>query len=400
VTDTLLLFGIRRYTKNHRCIHKYANREAMAVRPVTEGGAIRVPATLMRGGTSKCWVFDADLLDELPVDVESVLLAAYGSDDPRQIDGVGGATSTTSKAMLVRPANRPDADLEYTFGQVGIGAHSVEWGSNCGNCATAVGLYALQTGLVPVQAGRTDVRLFNTNTGARLRTTVDTPGGIVPEVGTATVPGVHAAGVAVDLAFVDPAGDTTGKLLPTGNGRDLLGPDAIPATLLDAGAPAALIPAEAMGLTGLESPEELLPRVGELAALRRAAALRMGLAIPGDPISYAVPKVGVVGPARCADYDIAVRMISMHAPHPAIGLTSAVAIAAAATVADGVVAELLPAQQDRRMLRIGTPSGVITARTEFDDDGLLTGVALARAARRLAVAEVFVPISVLALAAS
>ena len=360
--------------------------------------AIRVPATLMRGGTSKCWVFDADMLDELPVDVESVLLAAYGSDDPRQIDGVGGATSTTSKAMLVRPTNRPDADLEYTFGQVGIGAHSVEWGSNCGNCATAVGLYALQAGLVPAQVGRTGVRLFNTNTGARLRTTVDTPGGIVPEVGTATVPGVHAGGVAVDLAFIDPAGDTTGTLLPTGNARDLLG--AIPATLVDAGAPAALIPAEALGLTGLETPEELLPRVEELAALRRAAALKMGLATPADPISYAVPKVGVVGPAASTDHDLAVRMISMHAPHPAIGLTSAVAIAAAATVPDGVVAELLAAQQDRQMLRIGTPSGVITARTEFDADGRLTGVALARAARRLAVAEVFVPIPAPALAAS
>jgi hypothetical protein len=381
----------------------------MAVRSVTEGGAIRVPATLMRGGTSKCWVFDADMLDALPVDVESVLLAAYGSDDPRQIDGVGGATSTTSKAMMVRIANRPDADIEYTFGQVGIGAHSVEWGSNCGNCATAVGLYALQTGLVPVRAGRTDVRMFNTNTGARLRTTVETPGGIVPEVGTATVPGVHAGGVAVDLAFLNPAGDTTGKLLPTGRGVDLL--NGIPATLVDAGAPAALIPADAMGLTGLERPGELLPRVDELAVLRRVAALKMGLAKPADPISYAVPKIGVVGPARdyrdvegelinAADYDLSVRMISMHAPHPAVGLTSAVAIGAAATVADGVVAELLAGQQDRRMLRIGTPAGVITARTEFDADGALTGVTLARAARRIAVAEVFVPISVPILAAS
>lgn len=387
------------------------NGEAMEVRPVTEGGAIRVPATLMRGGTSKCWVFDADMLDALPVDVESVLLAAYGSDDPRQIDGVGGATSTTSKAMLVRAANRPDADIEYTFGQVGIGAHSVEWGSNCGNCATAVGLYALQTGLVPARSGRTEVRLFNTNTGARLRTTVETPGGVVPEVGTATVPGVHAGGVAVDLAFVNPAGDTTGTLLPTGRGVDLLGDNGIPATLIDAGAPAALIPAGAMGLTGLESPDELVPRVDELAVLRRAAALTMGLAKPADPISYAVPKIGVIGPPRdyrdvdgtlinVDDYDVSVRMISMHAPHPAIGLTSAVAIGAASTVADGVVAGLLAGQQDRRMLRIGTPAGVITARTEFDADGALTGVTLARAARRIAVAEVFVPVSGPVLAAS
>ncbi|HEX3781376.1 MAG TPA: PrpF domain-containing protein [Pseudonocardiaceae bacterium] len=375
----------------------------MVLRPVTAGGAIRVPATLMRGGTSKCWVFDADALDGLPVDVDSVLLAAYGSDDPRQLDGVGGATSTTSKALLIRAARTPDADVEYTFAQVGIGAHRVEWGSNCGNCATAVGLYALQAGLLPAKPGRTEVRLYNTNTGARLRTTVDTPGGTVPEVGTATVPGVRGGGVAVDLTFLDPAGSSTGALLPTGRATDPLGPDAIPATLVDAGAPAALIPAAALGLSGVDTIAELLERVPELAVLRRAAAIEMGLATPTDPISYAVPKVGVVGPPKdyrtsdgerisAGDYDLSVRMVSMHAPHPSVGLTSAVAIAAAATVPAGTVAEILAGQPDRSQLRIGTPAGVVSARTEFTGDGRLRGVTLARAARRIAVAEVFVPI--------
>lgn len=368
-----------------------------------------LPATLARGGTSKCWIFAADQLDVLPADVDSVLLAAFGAADPAQLDGVGGATSTTSKALLIRRSDRPDADVEYTFGQVGIGAQRVEWGSNCGNCATAAGLYAIQTGLVAVRPDRTTVRLYNTNTGTRVATTVDTPGGRVPETGSARVPGVRGTGVPVDLTFTDPAGGTTGALLPTGHPVDKLAHAGRPvlATLVDAGAPAALLAAGDLGLTGCESPAEFAARVPELAALRRASAIAMGLATEEDPVSYAVPKVGVVGPAvdyrttdgepvAGTDYDIAARMVSMHAPHPSIGLTSAVAIAAAATVAGSVVhdfvAETVAQQRERATLRIGTAAGVVVARVRVDGGGTPVAVTLARAARRIATAQLFVPI--------
>ncbi len=364
---------------------------------------LHLRGTLMRGGTSKCWVFDADEVAGLPVDVESVLLAAFGAADPLQIDGVGGATSTTSKALLVRRSSRADADVDYTFAQVGIGSRSVEWGSNCGNCATAAGLYAVQAGLVDVRDERTTVRLHNTNTGTRVTTTIDTPHGRIPETGPATVPGVEAAGVPVALTFVDPAGRTTGALLPTGHAVDLLeGPErAARATLVDAGAPAALVDAAAFGLTGSEPLSTISGAVPGLATLRREAAVAMGLVAPHDPISYAVPKVGVVGPAHAyrstsgrlieaGDYDVSARMVSMHAPHPAIGLTSAVALAMAATVPGSLVAELAPANSP--MLRIGTAAGVVETRAEVGDSGFPAAVTLFRAARRIAVADVFVPL--------
>lgn len=382
---------------------------------------LELSGTLLRGGTSKCWIFDAERIDAVcraasgPVDVDSVLLAAFGAADPRQIDGVGGATSTTSKAIVLRHSARPGVDVEYTFAQVGIGANHVEWGSNCGNCATAAGLYAVQTGLVAVDGERTVVRLYNINTGSRLTTTVDTPGGRIPEVGAATVPGVDAGGVPVDLSFLEPAGGSTGALLPTGHPVDLVtvagspaaAPTEIHASLVDAGAPAVLADARELGLTAVESVEEIAPHVPRLADLRRAAALAMGLAAPADPVSYAVPKVGVVGPpadyatthgraVRADEYDLAVRMVSMHSPHPAIGLTSAVAVAAAATVPGSIVAELRAPQRDPGLLRLGTPAGVVPVRLRFDGSGQLAAVTLARAARRLAVAAVSVPLPALA----
>jgi 2-methylaconitate cis-trans-isomerase PrpF len=358
--------------------------------------------TWMRGGTSKCWLFDAgDLAGE---DADAVLAAAFGAGDPRQLDGIGGATSTTSKAAIVRRPATPGGEVEYTFAQVGIGARQVEWGSNCGNCATAIGLYALQGGLVPAEDGRTTVRLRNTNTGTRLATTIPTPGGRVPETGSALVPGATVGGVPVRLAFLDPAGNTTGALLPTGRPADLLpfGDVTAPASLVDAGAPAAFVDAAAFGLTGIEPVEEIAARVAELAALRREAALRMGLASPGDPVSHALPKVGIAGPAltyRAADgttvpgaaYDISVRMVSMHAPHPAIGLTSAVALAAASFVPGSVVARLLPGAPPST-LRVGTPAGVVTVHSEHDARGPKS-VSMDRAARRIAVAEVSVPLA-------
>jgi 2-methylaconitate cis-trans-isomerase PrpF len=377
----------------------------MELDAVTPDRPVRVSATLMRGGTSKCWVFDAREVNRLPVTVEAVLLAAFGAADPRQTDGIGGATSTTSKALLMRPATDADADVEYTFAQVGIGAQVVEWGSNCGNCATAAGLYALQAGLVDVGPVRTTVRLRNTNTGTVLATTVATPEGMVPELGSATVPGVSAGGVPVELTFLDPAGRTTGRLLPTGHATDRLevGGLSAAATLVDAGAPAAFLDAAALGLTGADDIDAVADHIGELTLLRHRAALAMGLTRPGDPMIHSVPKVGVVGPAvdyrttggepvAADDYDLAVRMVSMHAPHPAIGLTSAVAVAAAAGEADGVVARMLPAEP-HEPLRLGTPAGVIAVRARRDPAGRLLAVGLARAARRIAVAEVFVPLT-------
>ncbi|MEU0529467.1 PrpF domain-containing protein [Amycolatopsis tolypomycina] len=364
-----------------------------------EGVVLHIPGEMIRGGTSKCWIFGHDDVVAAGVDVDLLLRAAFNAADPRQIDGVGGASSTTSKAAIVRTAAAPGTDVEYAFAQVGIGDERVEWAGNCGNCATAVALYAVHHGLVGLGARTTTVRMVNTNTGARLTATIPTPGGVAPEEGRATVPGTDAPGVPVLLGFEDPAGSTTGALLPTGRPIDTLaGPGgAVEVSLVDAGAPAALFEAKAFGPDALTGFAAVVPA---LTLLRREAALAMRLVRPDDPVGHAVPKVGVVAPpvdyrtthgaeVAAGAYDLAVRMVSMHAPHPAIGLTSAVALATAAAT-PGTLAHRAARPTADGTLRLGTPAGVLTTRTVPGTSS--PTVLLRRAARRIARAELHVPI--------
>jgi len=368
----------------------------------------------MRGGTSKCWLFNAVDVDPLIEDagsLDAILTAAFGAEDPRQLDGVGGGSSTTSKAAVVRRSSDPATDVDYLFGQVAIGDRRVEWGSNCGNCATAIGLYAVQAGLVPVDATTTSVRMRHQNTGAVLVAEIATPGGSIPVQGDAGVPGTRALGVPVALTFVDLAADPT-SLLPTESvtdpvtvgGRDYRG------TLVSAGAPTALFGAADLGLTGAEDNACIAEQIPLLVELRSEAALRMGLRRPGEPVAHAVPKVGIVGPPRdyrtssgvevaAEDYDVSVRMVSMLAPHPAIGLTSAVAVAAAATLPGGVVADNARIAWPGS-LRLGTAAGVVHVDFTSTPDGYPDTVTLHRAARRIATADVFIAAPEVALAGS
>lgn len=367
---------------------------------------MHVSATLVRGGTSKCWLFDESTLpvtvDSTVDSLEGLLVNAYGAADPVQLDGVGGATPTTSKAAIVRASDAPGVDVEYLFGQVGIGIGRVEWGSNCGNCATAIALWAVARGFVPVTGDLTRVVLRNTNTGAVLEAEVDTTGGRVHEFGTQTVPGTRAGGVAVGLTFLDPAGRTTGSVTPTGEVAGQLTWGGLPATvsMIDAGAPMVLLDAAGIGRTAVESLTEMRELVEPLRAVRHEAARRMGLAEPGAEPNDAVPKVGIVGkPAAyrttmgdeiaAEDYDVAVRMLSMNAPHPAIGLTSAVGIAVAnllgGTVVRGASANTGPT------LRIGTPAGVVAVTCGELAGSTPRRVTVRRAARILCDADILVP---------
>ena len=362
--------------------------------------AVDLAGVWMRGGTSKCWIFAADAVAALPLDLDVVLASAFGSGDRRQIDGVGGATSTTSKAAVVARSTTPGADVDYLFGQVGIGDRVVEWGSNCGNCATAVGLYAVQEGLVAVEGEVTTVRLRNLNTGATLQTAVATPGGRVPRTGETLVPGVESGGVPVSLTFRGPFG--MARSFPTGQAREIVsaGGATAEASIVDAGAPAILVDASGLGMTATESADEIAERLPVLTAFRAAGAVLHGLVPPGGPAPNAVPKTGVVGPpadyrtssgtlVRAQDYDVAVRMLSMHAAHPAIGLTSAVAVAAAAAVRGSVVHARL--RSERPSLRIGTLAGVVEVDWTRSSPGVVGEVSLRRAARRLATAVVHIP---------
>ncbi|MER7203718.1 PrpF, AcnD-accessory [Streptomyces sp. CB01635] len=371
---------------------------------------MHVPATLVRGGTSKCWLFPQV---HMPTDrdrIERILVDAYGAADPVQLDGIGGATPTTSKAAVVGVSSREGVDIDYLFAQVGIGTGTVEWGSNCGNCATAIALYAVAEGLVPLKGDRTPVVMRHINTGAVLEAEVDTPGGRVQEFGDRTVPGTLAGGVPVGLAFRDPAGATTGHLLPTGLPAqelpvgELAGGARIPksgapliVSMLDAGAPVVLVDAVRAGRTGAETLDQMRAEASWLRATRHAAAVRMGLVQPRAEPGDAVPKTGLIGPpvaytttlgehVAAHEYDVSVRMLSMNSPHPAIGLTSAVAVAAANLVEGTVVANASTAPGGR-VLRIGTPAGVLAVESSGAGPDRVT---VARAARILCQARILV----------
>ncbi|MFJ2967339.1 PrpF domain-containing protein [Streptomyces collinus] len=365
---------------------------------------MHTPATLVRGGTSKCWLFNQVDVPAGRAELGKLLVSAYGATDPVELDGVGGATPTTSKAAVVGASPEPGVDVDYLFAQVGIGTGSVEWTSNCGNCATGVALYAVAKGMVAITGDRTRVVMRNTNTGAVLEGLVDTTGGVVHHFGRQTVPGTRAGGVAVGLTFRDPAGGSTGSLLPTGQAAQdlpIAAAEPVRVSMVDAGAPVVLIDALGAGRTAAEPLERMAADVPWLRAVRHTAAPLMGLLKPGEEPGDAVPKVGLVAPPvpytttlgeqiAAGDYDISVRMLSMNAPHPAIGLTSAVAVAAAGLVEGSVVCRTAGGPPEE-WLRLGTPAGIVAVRCTDVRDGLPQRVTVQRAARLLADARIYVP---------
>jgi 2-methylaconitate cis-trans-isomerase PrpF len=360
-----------------------------------------IDATWMRGGTSKCWVFRRDDLTIPDLSVDEVLLRLYGSPDHRQVDGVGGGTSTTSKAVILAPSSAPDVDVDYTFAQVGIEEAKVDWGSNCGNCSAVVASFAIREGWVATGAAETSVRVLNTNTRQLIVQRVSTPGGRLDEAATEHIPGVPFPGAPVRMGFVDPAGRSTGQLFPTGRERDRLS-DAVggvTVTLVDAGAPVVAVRATDVGVRGDEDIAALDAVPGLLArldAVRREAGVRMGLAATPEAVARAVPKLAVVSDAvrdDGPDTDLTVRMLSMGRFHPAVPVTGSVALTLAAGVAGTVVHDLVatdgPAEGPARGLRLATPAGCVSTFVEEHDGVPVVGVV--RTYRRLASGSVLLP---------
>ena len=267
---------------------------------------MKIEAEWMRGGTSKCWVFETGQLDETGTSPDVLLPRLFGSPDHRQIDGVGGATSTTSKAMILhRPADA-GVDVEFTFAQVGIEEAAVDWGSNCGNCSAVVGLYAIEKGWVVPTGDVTRIVTRNTNTGQVIIQRVSTPAGALPIVPQAQMPGVPFPGYRVGLGFLDPAGKTTGRLLPTGSATDTIvaGGTRWTVSMVDAGAPVVMLRAEDLGLDPERYgswPAGLELQLDTLEHIRRQAAVRMGLAATPGEAARAVPKVAVVAAPAPSD---------------------------------------------------------------------------------------------------
>jgi 2-methylaconitate cis-trans-isomerase PrpF len=373
-----------------------------------------IPAVFMRGGTSKAIMFHAR---DLPADRaawDAIFTAAMGSPDPygRQLDGMGGGVSSLSKVCVLAPSARNDADIDYTFAQVQIRESRVDYKSNCGNMSSAVGPFAIDEGLLPVDGDTATVRIYNTNTQKIIRATFPIEGDRTRYDGDLAIPGVAGTGAPVRLDFVEPGGAATGRLLPSGRTIDRLevpGFGAIEASLVDAANPAVFVRAKDIGLTGKELPDQLEANARILKLLddiRVQGSVRMGIASDVEAArKTAIPFVAFVSPPADAptltgetilgaDIDLAVRVVSSGQPHRALPVTISLCSAVAARITGTVVAEALSKSAGDKSLRLGMPSGVLTVGADVASEG---GVWIARAgsfyrtARRLFDGRVWVP---------
>lgn len=370
----------------------------------------------MRGGTSKGLFFHEKDLPSDPRLRDQVILSAYGSPDPykRQIDGVGGAFSVTSKVAIISPSPSPDFDVVYHFGQVSIDRPIVDVKGNCGNMSSAVGPFAVDEGLVKAVEPLTRVRIHQKNTNKLIVAEVPVIDGKFNEAGDYAIDGVPATGSRILLRFVDPAGAVTGKLFPTGNCKDrfeMPGLGAVEVSCIDAANPFVFVRAESLGLSGTET--EALERRAEiksmLETIRCRAAVRLGISASEEEAtrrSQAVPKVAVVAAPgaytalsgrliESRDVDLLARMMSMGTLHRSYAVSGAVATAGAAMIPGTVVSDLIPeTARGRDLLRIGHPGGVIDVGAVIECRAgryIYREAVLGRTARRLMEGRVLVP---------
>jgi 2-methylaconitate cis-trans-isomerase PrpF/ubiquinone/menaquinone biosynthesis C-methylase UbiE len=372
-----------------------------------------IRAVFMRGGTSKAILFRAEDLPADRADWHGIFLAAIGSPDPsgRQLDGMGGGVSSLSKVCIIGKPTRPDADIDYTFAQIGIREPVVDTASNCGNMSAAIGPFAVDEGLVATpREGEASVRIHNTNTGKIIVARFPVSHGRFVTSGDLAIDGVAGTAAPIKLDFTNPGGAKTGKLLPTGNAADTLdvpGYPAIRARLVDAGNPCVLIAASDVGMQGTELPEAMEANpdlLRHLEAIRCAGSVAMGMAATlADAGRIAsVPKlVCLTKPAdsvllsgetlAAESADITARVISTGQPHRAIPVTAALCLAIAARIPGSIAHTLARAAPAEAPLRIGHPSGTImvaAALTQTAEGFNASSASVFRTARRLFQGEV------------
>jgi 2-methylaconitate cis-trans-isomerase PrpF len=375
----------------------------------------RVRAVLMRGGTSRALFFHHE---DIPLDPEGrsqILLRALGSPDPyrRQVDGIGGATSSTSKAAIIRASELPDIDVEYTFGQVAIDRPLVDFSGSCGNIASAVGPFAVDEGLVRSSEPVTTVRILATNIQKVIVASVPTRAERFDSQGSFEIAGVPGTASEVVLDFLDPAGSRTRGLLPTGNPTDMLatpGQPDVEVSIVDASHPFVFCRFEDFGLTGAEDPasiESNLPLMRRLEEVRAHAGHLAGVAPSPMDITRSMPATPrlalVAGPrsyqrgdgphTAMDDVDIVAQALSMGAVHRSYPLTGAICTAAAAAVPGSLVSSAAGGSDPSR-LRIGHPSGIIEPSAEGVHRGgqwHVTRVKVGRTARRIMEGYVLIP---------
>jgi len=391
---------------------------------------IRIPATYIRGGTSKGVFFR---LQDLPTAAQqpgpvrdAILMRVIGSPDPygKQIDGMGGATSSTSKTVILAKSSRPDHDVDYLFGQVAIDKAFVDWSGNCGNLSAAVGSFAIMSGLV--DAGRipangvATVRIWQANISKTIIAHVPITNGEVQETGDFELDGVTFPAAEVQLEFLDPAdegeGDGGGAMFPTGNVVDTLdvpGVGSFQATMINAGIPTIFLNAAELGYSGSELQEAINGDAAALArfeTIRAHGALRMGLIkdLAEAATRQHTPKIAFVAPPEgytassgktihAADIDLRVRAMSMGKLHHAMMGTAAVAIGTAAAI-PGTLVNLAAGGGERQSVRFGHPSGTLRVGAEarlVDGQWQVSKAIMSRSARVLMEGWVRIPGDVL-----
>ena len=355
----------------------------MHIKAITTDQLIPVRATLMRGGSSKGAFF---LIDDLPkeqTDRNALLLACYGSPDGRQIDGIGGADPLTSKAAIVSLSKRPDADVEFTFCQVGIENATVSTGGNCGNMLAAVGPFAVLRGLVKGVEPITQIQIYVTNTKQVVTARIPVADGMPLWDGECVIAGVPGSGATIQLDFGDCSGAVSGKLLPTGKPCDVaeINGHSIALSLIDAATPFVFVRAGDIGATGYETPEEMRANsqlMNTLEEVRGWAALQLGLVSSSSQALLKtpnVPRVMMIAEPRDyqsirgemilkGDMDVCVRQLSMQKPHKALAVTGAACAAVASAVPGSLLAKMVG--NSKALVRLGHPSGVlrVAANTE------------------------------------
>ena len=387
---------------------------------------IRIPATYMRGGTSKGVFFRLQDLPEraqVPGPARDALLCrVIGSPDPygKHTDGMGGATSSTSKVVIISPSTQADHDVDYLYGQVPIDGAFIDWSGNCGNLSSAVGPFAIANGMVdPARVprdGLCTVRIWQANIQKTIIAHVQVTGGEVQETGDFELDGVTFPAAEVQLEFIDPAdegdGDGGGAMFPTGNlvdDLDVPGVGVFKATMINAGVPMVFVEAAALGYDGTElqgAINEDRDALAKLEAIRAHGAVRMGLVADADAAAKRplTPKVAFVAPPRdyvsssgkpvsAADIGLLARAVSMGKLHHAMMGTASVAIATAAAV-PGTLVNAAAGGGTREVLVFGHPSGTLRVGADVrqvDGAWVVTKAVMSRSARVLMEGTVRVP---------
>jgi hypothetical protein len=368
-------------------------------------------ATFMRGGTSKGVFFRHDSLPDGITARDRIFIHALGSPDAygRQLNGMGGGVSSLSKAVIVGPASVAGADVDYTFAQVVIDKAEVDYSATCGNLSSAVGPFAVDSGLLKPDEGQQTVRVYNTNTKKIYHATFEVTDGVFQPVGGFEIPGVSGTGSRIRLDYLDPGGATSGKLLPSGNPMDVLdvpGVGRVEASLVDASNAVVFVAAERFGKTATESVSDLESDskfMADLDAVRRVAAVVMGLADTPETAKLGNPKIGIVGAAAAgttlagtnfsADQcDLSARIVSMGQVHRVLPLTGAMCLGVACRIPGSVPAAICSEQPGD--LRLANPSGVlpVDANVITGDNGVAAeSCTVYRTARPLMAGQVLVP---------